>query len=196
MTYWGECSVLGFEMPRKNRRQSIKGFASFRWERFDNERTVATGGADLCCKLDRDSFLSFTVAATCTCRDVVEQLVTRSHPPIAIDRLASELEKTVLIRAQTIFGSAWDCLDEIAQDYSSLYWWFSEKGLCMEVVPRRTPPGSNFDEVAGHLMTQARSRIKGNRLPKAEYTKIVDQLSQFPVLEYLPKSYRKLLRRL
>jgi hypothetical protein len=180
-------------MPRKNRRQSIKSFARFGWERFDYERTVAAGGADLCCKLHRDSFISCTVAATCTFRDVVEQLVTRSRPPIAIDRLASELEKTVLVRARTIFGSTWAHLDEIAQNYPSLCWWFSEKGLCMEVVPRRTPPSSNFDEVAGHLLTQARLRFTGSRLPKTEYNQIVDQLSQFPVLEYLPKSYRKRL---
>ena len=93
-------------------------------------------------------------------------------------------------RAKVIFGSAWDYLDEIALGYPNYYWWFSEKGLCMEVLPPEPP---DFYQLAGSLVSEARIRLGTHRLPEQEYRNIAVQLSKFPLLECLPAKSRQVL---
>ena len=65
--------------------------------------------------------------------------------------LPEELSARKLIRGQTLFGLAGDCLDEIAGRHHHMQWWVSDKGLSMAILGPELPVLPPFDELAGRL---------------------------------------------
>jgi hypothetical protein len=103
------------------------------------------------------------------------------------------LRAPVLSRAKTVFGSAWDAIDDVACNYPNMEWWISEHGLTMDIVIP-TPPPQDFDQIAGRLVFEMRQKFPGqNRLPRDRYLEIAAQLEDFKILDVLPKGPRKQL---
>ena len=180
--------------PQRSKKATRSRILASRWKRLSYEKTVSTGGLRLFRSLIGGGFVSFAVSAPCTDRDVAEQIALNSVPVIPIDLLSAELSEKSLSKGRTMFGSPWKYLDRIAESYPNLFWWISEKGLRMEVLPKPEPRIPTFDQVAGKLMFEARERcLKTGPLAKIDYKAITDQLEDFRPLEHLPKEYRKQL---
>jgi hypothetical protein len=78
------------------------------------------------------NFVSFSVPAHRTNRDVVEQIARESQIPV--ESLSDELELPVYTRGQVIDGFAGDKFDQIADNYDNMKWWISDVGLNMGIV--------------------------------------------------------------
>lgn len=143
------------------------------WSRFSYQRTVSEGGRKVYREMVVDNFISHSVPAPCTHREVVEQIAKNSRKRIPVDSLPNDLATNIFPRGQTIFGFSGDRFDQIARNYKDMWWWVSKRGLRMEVVPTIEINLSSFDALAGKLMREAKSQRLGNgRLPAAIYTTI------------------------
>ena len=169
--------------PSRSRSRIVyKGLA----RRIDGKRTREAGGSNLARKFCGE-YVGITIPSPCSLKNVVEHIAEILQIPI--DHLALELEKNVAPRSVSIAGVLFGELDNIAENYPNVYWWFSKQGLCMEVVaPPTAPPG--FDDIAGSLIIAARTRLGTNRLPKEEYKKLAAQLSKFPLRDYLSSKWQ------
>ena len=78
-----------------------------RWKRLSYEKTVSTGGLRLFRNLIEGGFISWSVLAPCTDREVAEQIALNSKPAIPVDLLSAELSKKPLLSGVTMFGSPW-----------------------------------------------------------------------------------------
>jgi hypothetical protein len=77
-----------------------------------------------------------------------------------------------------------------------MWWWVSEKGLKMEILASTGPSISEFDKLAGQLMSEARPQRLGNgRLPETEYFRIATAPDEgrFRPLNHLEGVFRKKL---
>jgi hypothetical protein len=167
----------------RNRRINWSGFEG----RFSHEKTVEAKGLD---NLRRfiGQHIRISVKGPVTVKDAVEEIATNLCMPI--DHLAPELEEPVLPRGRAYFRFLFDEFENIAENYQNLRWWFSAKGLCMEVIaPAVAPLG--FDDIVGPLIIDAQIRLGTKRLPKDEYKRIAALLSDFPLRDYLPARYGK-----
>jgi hypothetical protein len=76
-----------------------------------------------------------------------------------------------------------------------LEWWISDQGL--NVGPERKPEArlSPFDQMAGKLMSEARSRKKGKYLAHVEYENIAGRLdeAEFKLLDHIVGEAREQL---
>lgn len=164
------------------------------WSRFEGERTCRAGFSRLEQDWRNGNYVSCTIPAPCTHKDIVEQVAAKSVRPIPIDALPPVLSTTVLSRGVAIFGPPWNEFDRIAKNYPDLCWWLTEKGLRIDKVSEPASDEPIFYQIVGALMLEARSRWPGkNRLPPTEYKAITDQLADFKPLEYLSKEDRKKL---
>jgi len=122
----------------------------------------------------------------------VERIAGGAKKPIAIDYLCPEFGGTVHGRGRVVFGSPGKYFDEIASNYPDLQWSLSEKGLRIEIFGG-TERASSFDEVAGHLMIQARAKLDGKYLKPSDYQAIAKKLDEagFEMPDYLQGSFRK-----
>lgn len=164
------------------------------WRRFNSKKTIATGGTKLFRTAILENVVNFTVPAPCTDRDVLEQIAGQSKPPIPIESLPDVLNKTVHPRGQTLFGFCGNRIDQIARNYPAMQWWISKNGLHMEAIVDSNL--SEFDALAGKLMSEARPRRgKNKRLAIAEYDKIVRELDRvgFKPVDHLEGKHRERL---
>jgi hypothetical protein len=118
------------------------------WGRFCPERSSKLAWILDC------NHASISLPAGSTARDVVQEIARKAHPPIPIESVSDELLSTGFIRGAVFFGYAGDLLDEIANGYPNMYWWISDTGLNMRILPPEIPELSSFDELAGSLTTQ------------------------------------------
>jgi hypothetical protein len=99
------------------------------WRNFSYEKTSKTSKFR---ELLIYNFVSLSVPAHQTHRDVVEQIARESHIPV--ESLSDDLNQPVFSRGQAIFGFAGDQFDQIADDYDNMQWWISDIGLNMAIV--------------------------------------------------------------
>jgi hypothetical protein len=118
------------------------------WGNFSYERTSRTSKFR---DLPLYSFVSLSVPAHRTNRDVAEQIARESHIPV--ESLSDDLNQPVFSRGQAIFGFAGDQFDQIADDYDNMQWWISDGGLNMAIVSPAHPGPSipTLDELLGRL---------------------------------------------
>jgi hypothetical protein len=124
-----------------HRRSSLTDFALpspgegpiISWQRFNYEKTFEWGGQNLYQDLILGNFVSHSVRAPCTMREVVEQIARHSQKPIPIDALAGCLSQPVLPRSKVFFGSPGTCVDQVVGNYDNLEWWVSSKGLNVSI---------------------------------------------------------------
>jgi Restriction endonuclease len=92
------------------------------WSRCSFERTDEAA-------LNRllNSFVSFTMPATSNNLATVHKIVENCSIPV--ESLSEELANPAFIRGRPYFGFAGDKFDEIANNYASMQWWITEKGL-------------------------------------------------------------------
>jgi DNA modification methylase len=151
------------------------------WHRFNATKTRALGGLKLFRTTILNSVINYTVPATCTDRDVIEQIARQASIQIPIESLACELEQKVHVRGMTCFGFPGDYFDRIARNYDQMHWWVSKNGLNMEAAAIVSL--SPFDALAGKLMFEARRPgdlwklnkhrlFCGNALQEASFTKM------------------------
>ena len=164
------------------------------WSRFRRESLNSAISRKRLRDLLLHNFVSTSVRAPCSHRDVVERIAADARMPIPIDYLCSELGDKVFSRGRAVFGSPGKYFDEIAQNYPGLHWWLSDRGLRMEIL-RGNGRLPSFDELAGHLMFQARSNRNEKHLKQSNYEAIAEEIDKagFPVLKHLPRQYRKML---
>jgi hypothetical protein len=147
------------------------------WRRFDATKTRALGGLKLFRTTILNSVINYTVPATCTDRDVIEQIARQASIQIPIESLACELEQKMHVRGMTCFGFPGDYFDRIARNYDQMHWWVSKNGLNMEAAAIVSL--SPFDALAGKLMLEARPlRGKTGRLALEQYRMIAVQLDE------------------
>lgn len=145
------------------------------WKCFNSKKTIATGGTKLFRTAILETIVNCTVPAPCTDRDALDQIARQSQPPIPIESLPDVLNETVHFRGRTLVGFCGNGIDQIARNYPGMQWWISKNGLHMEAIIDSNL--SEFDALAGKLMSEARSRRRENkRLPPAEYDKIAREL--------------------
>jgi len=141
------------------------------WTKFSGEKT------------SRDStllellvwkFVSVSVPARSTNRDVVDQIVRESKIPV--ESLCAELNQPVYSRGQVIFGYAGDELDKIAGNYDNMRWGVSDAGLRMFLSGRRS---RTIDELAVVMFTR-KGDIK--LLQKADGSRLYNSVD-FPTAE-------------
>jgi hypothetical protein len=106
----------------------------------------------------------------------------------------------VFRRDEVVFGAADHELDNITANFEGLHWTIEKRPessirvLKFAFVKNGGKSLSQFDELAGHLMAEARPRRGANgRLDLAEYEKIATKLDEagFELLEYAEHSSRK-----
>jgi hypothetical protein len=168
----------------------------FLWLRFSSEQTTRMRGLKLYRELILNNVVSCFLAARWTHRDLVEQIAEQSQKPIPIESLRNNLNRCVLPRWRTVFGFPGDYFDQIARNYDNMWWWMSEKGLKMETLASTGPRISEFDQLAGRLMSEARPRrLVNGRLPEAEYYRIATALEKalFKPVDHLEGRDRKKL---
>jgi hypothetical protein len=99
------------------------------WQHFNSEKTSEMGGRKLCEDLVLGNFISHSILAPCTMREIVEQIALHSQRPIPVDLLVDSLALTILPRGRVLFGYSGDCIDKVVGNYEHLEWWISGKGL-------------------------------------------------------------------
>lgn len=160
---------------------------SSRWPRYSDQQTHKENGSLPRKKFfaQRNYFINLTLPQGTNQRDHLTAVAQALVPPVAIDRLPDRLADQVSIRAKTIFRSAADYFEEVANNHE-LKWWFSEKGLVMGEVRRPPTPRQKFDIFAGKLMMDAPRQANG-RISPEEYLRIANALDakQFGLLEHL-----------
>jgi hypothetical protein len=107
------------------------------WRHFNFDKTSETGGRKLCEDLVLGNFISHSVPAPCTMREVIEQIALHSQKPIPVGLLVDSLTLPVLSRGKVLFGYSGDCIDKIVGNYDHLEWWISDKGV--NVSTRNSP---------------------------------------------------------
>jgi hypothetical protein len=168
----------------------------FLWFRFSSEQTTKTRGLKLYRESILNNFVSCTLAAPWTERDLVEQIARQSEKRIPIESLPSDLSRDVFPRGRTVFGFPGDYFDQIARNYDNMWWWVSAGGVKMETLASTGPRISEFDKLAGRLMSEARlERLSNGRLPAAQYLEIATDLdkAQFKPVDHLEGRDRKKL---
>jgi hypothetical protein len=158
------------------------------WTRFSNERTPKTAREWLCNRLE--NHIGCTVSAPCSLGQVVTAICEKAQHAIPIELLSLQLQTPVLSRALVTFGSAWNEIDKIANNYPNMKWWISERGLTMQVVIPPPPP-QDFDQLAGKLVFEMRQKFPKRSLSRDQYLEIAAQLDNFNVLDLLPKGPRE-----
>lgn len=159
------------------------------WTRFSNERTPKRARQWL--YDHRENHIGCTVPAPCSLGQVVTTICEKAQHTVTIDLLSLQLRAPVLSRGETIFGSAWDAIDEIAHNYPNMQWWISEHGLTMDIVIP-SPPPEDFDQIAGKLVFEMRQKFpEESRLSRDRYLEIVAHLDHFRLPDLLPKARRK-----
>lgn len=164
------------------------------WSRLKPESLNSSANRKLFRDLILENPISTSVPGPYSDLDVIKKVAADAHKPIPIDYLCSELgdEPKRLTRARVLFGYPGQYLDEIANDYSGLYWWLSDKGLRMEILggDGRLP---SFDEMAGQLMIDAKANSNGKYLKQPDYEAITSEIDKagFLLREQLPKKYRE-----
>jgi hypothetical protein len=167
-----------------------------RWSRFSAEQTSKTHGRKLYRDLILNNVVSCSLTAPCNHRDVVEQIARRSRKNIPIEFLPKILRHTIHLRGRAIFGFPGNYFDKIACNYACMQWWVSERGLNMKAIASAGPSMPEFDELAGRLMSEARSqRLTNGRLPLGEYNKIAAALDRagFKLQNHLEHAFRRKL---
>src|SRR5208283_2833213 len=96
--------------------------------------------------------VNLSIPAQRSDRDVVEEIARASQIPIEF--LCEELSQSVYPRGQLVLGYAGDELDKVTQNYQTVEWWVSDRGLNMTIVTR-SPSNPNSLEFLN-------SRDKGN----------------------------------
>jgi hypothetical protein len=136
------------------------------WSRFSLQRTTSDGGRKFYRQFIVDNFISYSIPAPCSHREIVEQIAKHSRERIPVESLPKDLANTVFARGNVIFGFPGDYFDRIALNYKNMRWWFSKRGLKMGVISRIETNISPFDEYAGRLMHKAQSRrLSNGRFP-------------------------------
>jgi hypothetical protein len=131
---WLDCNPDGRAEKRRPPRTRVRRAELGTWKSYSSEKTSKNGGLELFREFIEENFVSCTVPAPCTDRNIAEAIAGKATLPIPIDLLSSELNENVHQRGVVIFGSPGRYFDGIASGYEGFRWWFSNKGLRMEVV--------------------------------------------------------------
>jgi hypothetical protein len=125
------------------------------WSRFSEyDNTV---DQETLRRLAEDNWVSHSVSAPGTQRDVVEQMAKHAQVPVAIESVPHELAEGKLIRGRAIFESLGNALDKMALNYPGMYWWLTEHGVNMAVVePLHFRLGERLENEVGTLAPQKR----------------------------------------
>lgn len=174
----------------RRRRPAINSrmHASF-WHRFDLLRSKETGGD---WHLILENFVSTSVPAYSTHRDLVEKIARESTKPIPIASIPDDLSQRKFIRGKTVHGSVGDEIDKIAAQYENIYWWISKEGLTMAIVSPSAPKLCPFDVLAGKFCVD---RWNNGRLSKQDLMVIAKELDAagFLLREQLQPAQWKLI---
>lgn len=187
---------------RKKRRQppaprdTSSDLQSLMWSRFRRESLKSAASRRRLRDLIYANFASLSIPAPCSERDIVLRIAADSQKPIPIDHLCSELDSIVLSRGVGVFGSPGKYFDEIAHNYPDLYWWLSDKGLRMEIF-RENKRSPDFNQFAGQLMSQTRSKRDRKYFSQSDYQMIAEQIDKagFPLRDNLQGKYSQILSR-
>jgi hypothetical protein len=117
------------------------------WRHFNYQKTFEAGGEKLYDDLILGNFISHSVRAPCSMREVVEHIALHSQKPIPIESLAECLRQPVLSRGRVLFGCPGNCVDEVTSNYDNLEWWVSNKGLNISIgrpLPTRQSPIARY----------------------------------------------------
>lgn len=155
------------------------------WRRFDNEQSS---------KRSRfyesvlTRWVSLSISAKRTNRDVVEQIAQEAQIPI--ESLPGDLDQPIFPRGQVIFGYAFD---EIARIYANMQWGLSDAGLKMALVnptdsrirrPVKAPPRRQPD------VTLSKKRVEFEDSIATELATVKLGLNRAWTLEDLKQRHR------
>jgi hypothetical protein len=139
-------------MPAKRRGRKVRNeiAPSLLWSRFLPERSTKDRAAQ---RVFENNFISASVPAPYTFRELVETLASCAQTAIPVESLAKELDVPGPPLGTGVFKKAGSAFDQIAANFPNMYWWISDKGLNMAIVQ----PGSllsPFEELAGKLTSR------------------------------------------
>lgn len=167
---------------------------SFIWKRFNSKKTARSGGGKLVRKIIVETVINCSLRPGSTHLDVIREIAALPDPPLPIASIPDVLGEHSHYRGLVLFGFLGNNIDKIALHYPHMQWWISEAGLHMQLSLPSTL--SEFDEIAGKLMFDARPRRGENsHLPSEEYEKIARELDRadFKPVEHLEGKQRDAL---
>ena len=103
------------------------------WHRFSNYDNAVDEFTFR--KLIQDNFASLSLEGPSTHRTLIEGIAEGSNARIPVELLSDVLAQTVLTRGTVVFGCPGDYFDQIAENYSNMQWWLTDKGLNMATMP-------------------------------------------------------------
>lgn len=143
-------------MPALPALKPRESFFASSTEAFSHEETIRAGGEQLYNELIAANFISHSVSASCSVREVIEELAVHSNKPIPIDSVRGISGEQRTIRGRSFFGNPGDYLEQILSVYPKARWWMSKRGLNIE-------GGTSDDEVSERAEERSdKNRAAGN----------------------------------
>ncbi len=117
------------QMPALPVLKPRKSFLLPETESFSHEETIRSGGGHLYDDLIAENFISHSVGAPYTVRELIEEIAQHSNKPIPIESMNATFGEEIAPRGRTFFGNPGDFLEQILSAQPGVHWWISNKGL-------------------------------------------------------------------
>ena len=125
-------SMPSLRMPALQALKPRESFFALPTETFSHEETIRSGGEQLYNDLIAANFISHSVGASRTVRELIEELAAHSNKPIPIDSIRAAFGERRAPRGSVFFGNPGNHLEEILSAYPNVRWWISSRGLNVE----------------------------------------------------------------
>lgn len=146
--------------------------------------------------IDESRFVNFTMIAPFAMVDEIEEIARQLRVHLELESIPEQFKTVVYPLDEVVFGYADRLLNNICENYTlgRLRWYLTNRVLRFAVLTNGAKSLSKFDELAGHLMAEAK-RGANDRLDSSEYAKIAAELDKagFAPLEHMEGEYRKIL---
>ncbi len=119
-------------MPALQALKPRESFFAYPTETFSQEETIRSGGEQLYNDLIAANFISHSVGASRTIRELIEELAANSNKPIPIDSIRATFGEQRTPRGSVFFGNPGNHLEDLLSAYPKVRWWISSRGLNVE----------------------------------------------------------------
>lgn len=118
--------------------------------------------AKLATELAFNNFISLSVSAGTTKKDAVAEIAVHAVKPFQIEALPDCLDRQISVPSHVFFDHVWREIEAIASGWPNMRWWYSERGLGMEILTNsalekkiRLRQLGSFDQLAGKMFSGA-----------------------------------------
>ncbi len=142
--------MSSLRMPALQALKPRESFFAHPAERFSHEETIRSGGEQIYNDLIASNFISHSVGASRTTRELIEELAAHSNKPIPIDSIRATFGEQRYPRGRGFFGNPGNHLEEILSAYPKVRWWISSRGLNIEEVTPNSEVSERLGEPSEH----------------------------------------------